>query len=86
MSGREPIEIAFWNGQVFEVLTPDRRPQDEWGDGRGWRFRTFEHGGDVPDNMPQAIEATDPQGRWAVYVPLSISGTIVVPKPGDNDP
>jgi hypothetical protein len=27
------------------------------------RFETGEHGGDYPDNMPQAITVTDAQGR-----------------------
>jgi hypothetical protein len=31
--------------------------------------------------MPQAITATDPAGRWAVYVPLARCGKIVVPRP-----
>jgi hypothetical protein len=38
-------------------------------------------GGDEPDNMPQAITATDSAGRWAVYVPLTRGGNIVVPRP-----
>jgi hypothetical protein len=54
-------------------------PQDPRGDGTGLRFETGEHGGDYPDNMPQAITATDAQGRWAVYVPLRVNGKIVVP-------
>ena len=57
------------------------RPQDTYGDGRDWKFETSEHGGDEPDNMPQAITATDPAGRWAVYVPLTRGGKIVVPRP-----
>ncbi len=56
------------------------RPQDIHGDGRDWKFETLEHGGDEPDNMPQAIEATDAEGRWAVYVPLTLGGKIVVPR------
>jgi len=40
--------------------------------GTGLRFETGEHGGDHPDNMPQAITVTDAQGRWAVYVPLRV--------------
>jgi hypothetical protein len=40
-----------------------------------------EHGGDYPDNMPQAITVTDAQGRWAVYVRLRVGGKIVVPEP-----
>jgi hypothetical protein len=43
------------------------------------RFETGEHGGDYPDNMPQAITVTDAKGRWAVYVPLRVGGKIVVP-------
>ena len=31
--------------------------------------------------MPQAIRAADPAGRWAVYVPLTRRGKIVVPRP-----
>jgi len=46
-----------------------------------WKFETSEHGGDQPDNMPQAITATDPAGRWAVYVPLTRCGKIVIPCP-----
>jgi len=57
------------------------RPQDHFGDGRDWTFRTGEHGGDEPDNMPQTIKATDAAGRWAIYVPLTRSGKIVVPRP-----
>ena len=44
------------------------RPQDRFGDGR-------------PDNMPQTIKATDATGRWAIYVPLTRGGKIVVPWP-----
>lgn len=47
---------------------PEGRPQDPHLDGRGWRFETLEHGGTEPDTMPQAIRATDPQGRTAIYV------------------
>jgi len=57
------------------------RPQDTHGDGRDWSFETLEHGGDEPDSMPQAIRATDAEGRWAVYVPLTLGGKIVVPPP-----
>jgi hypothetical protein len=41
--------------------------------GTGLRFETGEHGGDYPDNMPQAITVTDAQGRWVVYVPLRVN-------------
>src|SRR5215472_11107090 len=66
--------------QQFEELTPEMRPQDIHGDGRDWTFETLEHGGDEPENMPQAITATDGEVRWAVYVPLTIGGKIVVPR------
>lgn len=66
--------------QQFDELTPTMRPQDTYGDGRDWTFETLEHGGDEPDNMPQAIRATDADGRWATYVPLTLGGKIVVPR------
>jgi hypothetical protein len=75
-----PEDTAL-GSQPFDELTPDMRPQDIYGDGRDWKFETSEHGGDEPDNMPQAITATDPAGRWAVYVPLARRGKIVVPRP-----
>jgi len=53
-----------------------KRP-DPRGDGTGLRFKTEEHGGDYPDNMPQAITVTDAHGRWAVYVPLRVNRKIV---------
>jgi len=62
--------------QPFDELTPEMRPQDPHGDGRDWTFETSEHGGDEPDNMPQAIAATDSQGRCAVYVPHTRGGTL----------
>src|SRR6266849_799695 len=65
--------------QTFRELTYTMRPQDPHGDGTGLRFKTGEHGGDYPDNMPQTITVTDAQGRWAVYVPLRVGGKIVVP-------
>src|SRR6266850_6752768 len=71
-------EDTALGSQSFDELTPDMRPQDIHGDGRDWKFETFEHGGDEPDNMPQAIAATDPTGRWVVYVPLTRCGKIVV--------
>jgi hypothetical protein len=60
------------SAQTFRELTDTIPPQDPHGDGTGLRFETGEHGGDYPDNMPQAITMTDAQGRWAVYVPLRI--------------
>ena len=67
--------------QTFRELTETMRPQDPYGDGTGLRFETGEHGGDYPDNMPQAITVSDAQGRSAVYVPLRVGGKIVVPEP-----
>ena len=63
--------------QEFDVLRPEDRPQDTSGDGRGLRFTTHEHD---EMTMPQAIEVMDPEGRWAVYVPLKKNGKIVRPK------
>jgi hypothetical protein len=74
-------EDTALGSQPFDELTPEMRPQDTYGDGRDWTFTTGEHGGDEPDNMPQTITATDPMGRWAVYVPLIRGGKIVVPRP-----
>jgi hypothetical protein len=61
----------------YRLLPVEKRPQDATQDGRGWRFETLEHGGEYPDTMPQAIRATDPQGRSAVYVPIKVDGTVV---------
>jgi len=75
------VEDTSPGDQRFDELTPDMRPQDTYGDGRDWKFETLEHGGDEPDNMPQAIRATDAEGRWATYVPLTQGGRTVVPRP-----
>ena len=64
------IEDTALGPQPFDKVTREMRPQDPFGDGRDWTFRTGEHGGDEPDNMPQTIKATDATGRWAIYVPL----------------
>ena len=61
----------------FEELTPERRPQDPNLDGTGLRFETLEHGGEVPDAMPQAIRMTDAKGRSCVYVPVTVNGKAV---------
>ena len=73
-------EDAALGSQPFDALTPEQRPQDPYGDGRDWTFRLGEHGGDGMDDMPETIRATDAQGRWAVYVPLTRAGRIVVPQ------
>jgi hypothetical protein len=75
------IEETALGSQPFDELTREMRPQDHFGNGRDWTFRTGEHGGDEPDNMPQTIKATDAAGRWAIYVPLTRGGKIVVPRP-----
>jgi hypothetical protein len=71
--------------QPFDELTPEMRPQDPGLDGRGWWFQTREHGGAEPDTMPQAIRATDAQRRWAIYVPFSRGGKIVIPRPAPEE-
>ncbi len=60
----------------FVPMTPEQRPQDDTLDGDGWTFETAEHGGDLPDQMPQAVIATDPEGRRCVYVALKVDGVI----------
>jgi hypothetical protein len=57
------IEDTALGPQPFDELTREMRPQDHFGNGRDWTFRTGEHGGDEPDNMPQTIKATDAAGR-----------------------
>jgi len=61
---------------TFIPLPPEARPQDPSMDGKGWTFKTLEHGGSEPDTMPQAIEATDPQGRSHIYVALEVDGKL----------
>src|SRR5690348_16764662 len=58
---------------VYRPLPPDRHPQDRMGD-KGWTFETLEHGGEYPDNMPQAIRATDAEGRSCIYLPIRGNG------------
>jgi hypothetical protein len=80
------MEDTALGSQPFDELTREMRPQDTHGDGRDWTFETSEHGGDAPDNMPQAIKATDAVGRWTIYVPLTSGGKIVVPRPSSATP
>jgi hypothetical protein len=61
----------------FAELTPERRPQDPNMDGTGLCFETMEHGGEYPDNMPQAIKVVDTEGRSCIYVPISQDGKVV---------
>jgi hypothetical protein len=58
-------------------MTPDKRPQDPHMDGTGLRFETFDHGGEYPDTMPQAIKLIDAAGRSAIYVPNTQDGKVV---------
>jgi hypothetical protein len=37
----------------------------------------MEHGGEYPDSMPQAIVATDAEGRSSTYVPVKLEGRVV---------
>jgi hypothetical protein len=61
----------------FEEMTPEKRPQDPYGDGTGLTFETLEHGGEYPDSMPQAIRLTDAEGRSCIYVPIAVDGRVV---------
>lgn len=61
----------------FREMPQEMRPQDPHFDGRGWTFELLEHGGDYPDAMPQAIRATDAQGRSCTYVPVREDGRVV---------
>jgi hypothetical protein len=47
--------------QALRELIETMRPQDRHGDGTGLRSDAGEHGGDYPDNIPQAITVTDAQ-------------------------
>ncbi|HZR76740.1 hypothetical protein [Bradyrhizobium sp.] len=46
-------------------------------DGSGLRFETMDHGGEYPDQMPQAIRLVDAEGRSCVYVPVMQNGRVV---------
>jgi len=61
----------------FAQLTLEKRPQDPSMDGTGLRFETFDHGGEYPDTMPQAIKLTDAEGRSCIYVPITQNGRVV---------
>ena len=70
--GMHPVPQKVRHGHLihyFREMAPERRPQDPTGDGAGWTFKTAEHGGEYPDNMPQAIIATDADGRSYTLVP-----------------
>lgn len=57
----------------FTPLAIEERPHDTTGLAKGWSFKTLEHDAHT---FPHAIQATDPQGRSATYVPLKIRGRI----------
>lgn len=54
---------------IEDDFNPKSRPQDDRLDGSTLTFTTLEHGGALPDLMPQAIRVTDPGGRNCIYVP-----------------
>jgi hypothetical protein len=58
-------------------MTDEKRPQDDYLDGRDWIFETLEHGGEYPDMMPQAIRATDASGRSCLYIPITVDCRVV---------
>jgi hypothetical protein len=37
----------------------------------------MDHGGEYPDDMPQAIILTDSEGRSCIYVPITQDGKVV---------
>jgi hypothetical protein len=66
---------------LHRPLLPEERPQDHpRQDGTGLTFTKLEHGGEEPDNMPQAILLTDAEGRSCLYVLYRVNGQIVSAK------
>lgn len=61
----------------YDVMTPEKRPQDIGMDGHDLTFETLEHGGEHPDLMPQAIRVADGLGRSCIYVPITVDGRVV---------
>jgi hypothetical protein len=61
----------------FPFLSPDKRPQDPHLNGTGLQFETLDHGGEYPDDMPQAIRLIDALGRSCLYVPVTQNGRVV---------
>jgi hypothetical protein len=61
----------------FPLLPPDKRPQDPHLNGTGLQFETLDHGGEYPDDMPQAIRLTDALGRSCLFVPVTQNGRVV---------
>lgn len=61
----------------FEEMTIAKRPQDNSLNGEGWTYKNLEHGGEFPDSMPQAIKATDADGKSCIYTPIKNNGKVV---------
>ena len=78
----------MYHAHNYELMTQEKRPQDDYMDGRDWKFETLEHGGKYPDMMPQAIRATDANGRTCIYLPVTVGGEVVDSKGfvTDSDP
>jgi hypothetical protein len=82
----EPVPQMARHGHLihhYREMPPEKRPQDPTGDGGGWTFKTAEHGGEYPDAMPQAILATDTEGRRCTYVALAKT---ILPEGRPQDP
>lgn len=62
---------------TYRPLPRDRRPQDNTFDGAGWTYELLDHGTDASDTMPQAIRATDPFGRSAIYLAARADGRVI---------
>jgi hypothetical protein len=78
----EAIEIVDLKGRVatYRVTQSharNERARDMLMDGSALRFETLEHGGQYPDDMPQLIKVTDPDGRTSRYKPISEDGSVV---------
>jgi hypothetical protein len=79
----EAIVVKDWfRGEATYVVQDSfsdtsQRPQSHSLDGRELSFETLEHGGEYPDDMPQAIRVIDPQGRSAIYRPIMEDGKVV---------
>jgi|GraSoiStandDraft_5_1057265.scaffolds.fasta_scaffold326985_2 hypothetical protein len=65
---RSTETVTTWNRQVFDVIRPEDLPR-----GERLRYAASEHD---EMTMPQAIQVTDREGRWAVYVPVEGDGGI----------
>ena len=61
----------------FNEMTEDMRPQDPHMDGTGLTFKTLEHGGLYPDQMPQCIRLIDAEGRSCIYSAVTHQGRVV---------